>query len=81
VLFGNTSELCIGVDAHCVNGSTRVFINMKLATLFGTQSLPSQGKVSVVYIDSSCLDMTSVNGMRSDLELHYETVWIEGEVI
>jgi hypothetical protein len=81
MLFGNTSELCIGVDAHWVNEPTRAFINVKLATLFGTQRLPSQEKVNVVYIDSSCLDMASVNGMRSDLELHYETVWIEGEVI
>jgi hypothetical protein len=69
MLSGNKLELCIGVDGQCVNGPTRVFINMKASTLFGKQCLPCQGKITVTY----CSDMAAVNRMPSNLEKCAET--------
>jgi hypothetical protein len=73
MLSFNKLERCIGVDAQCVNRPTRLFINMKAATLFGTQRLPGQGNITLMYIHSSCSDMAAVNMTRSDVGKYTET--------
>jgi hypothetical protein len=68
MLSGNKLELCTGIDAHCVNGPTRVVLStcMEDATLFGTQSLPGQGKITLMYRHGRC---------QRDLEKYTETVY------
>jgi hypothetical protein len=66
VLFGNKLELCIDIDAQCVNRPARVFISMKVATLFGTQRLPGPWKITVMCVHSNYLDVVAVNWVRSD---------------